>query len=509
MTLRPIYRWEWTLVGGATLLALLLGFSNLGKPSLWHDELVHVFVAKSIAATGEPLLPSGKPYASGAAFNYLLGGAIALFGDSERAVRAPSVIIHACNVLLTFLVLRSLLGKGPALVAAYSLALSPWTVAWSREANFYCLQQFCYVLFVGATWRLTESVERKRLASSSIAAACTYLLGVFSSFHSILFLACTGCYAFVRLIHNRNLRSRWLGLCIATLVVGGATYAIYRMTFSWMDYEVLVRNARFGALLFDSAAPQNYGGLYYYFRFLFANLSTGYYLLALFGFAAMIVREGRQGVFVALAFWAPVLVLTFLIIYRMHRFMYFAYPFYIAGHAYGLIVLVSFLRTANASWRRSLAAILVLAFLGVLSLSTGRLVADSLEVAKGSHETLARLHPRWREPCAYVRQHAADAAVVSTTYLPALYYVGRCDSWFPSRTTRYEAEESGFDGLAGVDDLERFMREHPKGYYIAEYHRLHLYRNDKLKEDVDWVEKNLRYISEASNEDVLVYSWGI
>ncbi|MCL4694123.1 MAG: glycosyltransferase family 39 protein, partial [Candidatus Hydrogenedentes bacterium] len=131
--------WERVAVALAALAALLLGFSNLAAPSLWHDELIHVFVAKGIPDHGLPLLLGGTVFTEGTLYNYLLALQILLFGDGEFAVRAPSVVFNALNVLLTYGILRRLLGGPTAVVAAVALALSPWSIAWARQARFYTL----------------------------------------------------------------------------------------------------------------------------------------------------------------------------------------------------------------------------------------------------------------------------------------------------------------------------------------------------------------------------------
>ena len=132
-------RWEWLIVGVAIGLALALGLSNLGTPSLWHDELIHTFVGKSIAETGRAELPSGTPYRNGTTHNVIIAVMIKMFGMSETTLRLPSVLLASINVLLIYLLTRPLLGRNTALVAAIALALSPWAIAWSREARFYTL----------------------------------------------------------------------------------------------------------------------------------------------------------------------------------------------------------------------------------------------------------------------------------------------------------------------------------------------------------------------------------
>lgn len=494
------------LVALAATLALVLGFANLDGPSLWHDELVHVFVAKNVADTGWPSLPSGRTYVTGSVFNYLLAGSVAIFGDSETAVRAPSVLIAAVNVVLTFLVLQPFLGRPTALIAAFALALSPWSVAWSRQARLYAFQEMLYLLTLWAVWRAMASQKSATALHLWLLAGVCYLLAIFTSFHSILFLAPFGIYALALALYERRLYSRWtlaLGLVAA---VGLGTLVGYLLTFSTVDFITVFKEAHLGGRMRTTGLDIGRVDRYFYIRWLMNNLSTGYFLLALFGFATMTIKEGRRGLFCMLAFWTPVLVLTFLIGYRRPRFMYFAFPLYVAAFSYALVVLARFIATADRSWARGLAAALILAFAARLAVSTVRLVGDSLEAASGADTTLARRHPQWRGPCRYVRNHLDGAAVISTTYLPVLYYVGRIDDWYPSRFIVWEFVESGLDGLKTLEDLKGFVANHPRGFFLAEWQRFGRWR--QLAEDQAWVDDHMKRIEEASSEDVIVYAWG-
>lgn len=500
--------WEWLLVSAAVACALALGFANLGHPSLWHDELVHVFVGKSIAETGKPLLPSGEVYTSGTAFNYVLGAFIALFGSGESAVRTPSVLASGLNVALLYLLLRPLIGRGPALVAAFSLALSPWCVAWSRQARFYAMQQSAYLLFALSVLSLWRSMPKRIAIAPAIGLVASYLLGILSSFHSILFLPLVCAIAGLGVIIDRDMRKRWFALGVLGVVAGIATYGTYRLTFTPLDYTVLTQTSAVGGNLPGLEENRDHSDRYYYFRFLMNNLSQGYFVLALVGFIAMVALEGRRGAFVALAFLAPVLVMTYLIGYRMHRFMYFAYPFYVAAHAYGTVALLRYVVHSQHSAIRSLSAVFVVLFLCMAGVSTFKLLGDTFETASGSDITLARRHPQWRKPCLAVRDRLGEGdAVLCTTYLPSLYYVGRCDEWYPSRYTWPEATESGTPGLAGVAELKEFIKIHPTGYFIAEFARFDRWDGSYLDEDVDWVRANMRLMPALSSEDVSVFYW--
>ncbi len=509
--------WEWGTVLAAAALALALGFANLGAPSLWHDELVHAFVGKAIAETGRAELPSGVPYYSGTTINVILAGVIKLWGMSEAALRTPSVLIAGVNVVLTFFVLRPLLGPATAVIAALAMAVCPWTVAWSREARFYSLQQCLYLVTILAFWRLSEAVGARK-AVSKAAAACiaAYVLSILTSFHSILFLGGIGAYAIFMGLWGRRLRSRWTALVGGIGGAGILALVGFAFLMNDLDREAVWERGGLGGQIVDAGRAHRF----YYTHWLRLNLSNGFFAMAVFGFAAMLVKEGRRGLYAALAFWAPIIILTFFIGYRRPRFMFFVFPFYVAASSYAMVVLADWLRRPKPDrnhrfgfWIRPVAAALVIVFALRLAYSAALLVGDSLDTASGAHLTLARRHPQWKGPCAYVKAHRDDAVVVTTTYLPALYYVGHVDEWYPSRDVWWEVDESGMAGLEGLEDFQRFAAEHPKGYFIAEWWRFERNVADSpwsdFSEDIAWVQANMTRIDEASSEDVSLYAWGM
>lgn len=507
----PIARWEWALAIAAVCVALVLGGANLGAPSLWHDEAVQVLVAKRIAETGEAVLPSGKPHPVAPAFNTVMAAFIRMFGDSEAVVRAPSVLFNACNVLLAFLVVRLLLGRGPAMLAAFAMALSPWTVAWAREARFYTMQQTCYLLFAWAFWKGiqgTEKQSRKEALSPMLFAAAAlgaYLAGLMVSLHSLLFLCVAGLFCAAMAAGDRRMRWRWSALAVATGLIAATTLAVYRLTLPAHDASVVFSAASADAHVYDpaQASPMYYAG------WLWNNLGSGFFLLAVAGTLMMIVREGRRGAYAALAFWGPLLVLSLALAYRRHRFLYFAFPFYTAAFSYAIAVAVPWIFRARCGSRgRKIAAVVAALFIARVAWSGVLLACDSLEAARGADTTLATRHPQYRTPCLYVRERLTpDTMVVADTYVSALYYIGRVDEWFPSARLPSERWEIGTEGLKTLDDLKAFVARHPKGYFIAEWYRFGFFPEQEA--DRAWVNDHMVRIDEASTGDVTLYAWGI
>ena len=498
-----VEKWEILLVAFAVTIALFLGSTNLATPSLWHDEAVQVAVAKNIVATGQPLLPSGRPHAVAPVYNAIMAGFVYLFGSGEGAVRMPSVLFGGVNVVLLYLVTRSLLGRSTALIAAFALALSPWSLAWSRQARFYAFQQTLYLATTGIAWQLFKARDTKRMLGWGTALVAAYLLGIGTSLHSLLFLAGIGAYAFCMMLFDPPDRKRWLIWWLASCLVFALSVFFYWLTLPQMD----------ASIVFSPIATEGVPWLYY-LDWLAGNLGATFFILALAGTVLLLYREKREGLYTALCFWGPVLVLSVFITYRKHRFMYFAFPFYGVLFSYALIRMSAFVRTTFSApatrktvWHVA-GAVLIVLFGARTAWSAIRLVGNSFSVARGNDTTLATRHPQFRKPCEYVRTHLTnDTTVLTDTFVTVLYYVGRVDNWYPNRCIPGEYWEAGPMGLKDVRELQEYIVQHPKGFFICEWFRF--WHSPVLKEDVDWVDANMKRIDEACSGDVRVYSWGM
>ena len=319
-------------------------------------------------------------------------------------------------------------------------------------------------------------------------------------------------YVMLMAVLEKSWRSKWVWYTVGIGMVGLLTIASFTGLMNPLDKQAVVDRGGLGGHIVDPerAARQ------YYALWLRLNHSMGFYILAMIGFVTMLVKEKRKGFYVMLAFWIPILILSFFIGYRRPRFMFFAFPFYVAAFSYALVVFGSWLKTSvpnpkSSPAERVIAGLLVV-FLLRLSWSGVQLVSDSLDAAQGSHVTLARRHPQWKAPAAWVKERLdPDIVVITTTYLPVLYYVGRVDNWYPTRALWWEVDESGIDDLKELEDLQAYVEEHPKGYFIAEWWRfdknLGPWLGGEFDRDIQWVHENMTLMSEASSEDVWVYAW--
>jgi uncharacterized membrane protein len=125
--------WVAIAAGLAILSAILLPANLLTSQRFHHDEALYATWALQITSGADPWLahtPIDKP----PLFLYLVAGAMGLLGATETAARIPSLLATALTVGLTFWLGRKLYGAGVAVVAAWLVALSPFTILFAPTA---------------------------------------------------------------------------------------------------------------------------------------------------------------------------------------------------------------------------------------------------------------------------------------------------------------------------------------------------------------------------------------
>ncbi|HEX7006440.1 MAG TPA: glycosyltransferase family 39 protein [Alphaproteobacteria bacterium] len=131
-------------------LAAALRWHQIAAMPLWLDEVIswhraqlpfEALVADSLANMHLPT------------YFLLLGGVTSVFGDSELALRMPSLVFGVLSVLIAFFAGRAALGPAAGLVAAVLMALSPFQVMYGQEARAYTAATLMLTI---ALWGLIE-----------------------------------------------------------------------------------------------------------------------------------------------------------------------------------------------------------------------------------------------------------------------------------------------------------------------------------------------------------------
>jgi mannosyltransferase len=119
----------------------------LGNQQLFRDEATSWYLASH--SLGD-ILRLGAQETFPPLYVVLLHGWMALFGDSEAALRLPSVIAGIATVIVTWRWARSAIGETEAWIAGIVVAFSPLLVANARDARMYSLE----CMFATSAWWL-------------------------------------------------------------------------------------------------------------------------------------------------------------------------------------------------------------------------------------------------------------------------------------------------------------------------------------------------------------------
>lgn len=116
---------QWLPIGLILLLAGGLYFWQLGKESLWIDELLSLERARNLNL----YVPR--------VFYYVTLKFWMIWGNSDAWLRGISVLFGLGSIVLTYQLGRRLRGETEALVAALLLALSPLFIHQAQEVRMY------------------------------------------------------------------------------------------------------------------------------------------------------------------------------------------------------------------------------------------------------------------------------------------------------------------------------------------------------------------------------------
>lgn len=139
---------------------VFLRFSELDNPSFWIDEgyssIVSYFV--SLWYNTVPI------HFSQAFFTFFQSISFSVLGYGDWSARIPSFVFGIFSMILAYVFSRDLLDghryrNYGALFIAFLFTFSDWQVLWSREARFYELLSFIYLLNVYFLWKYIRAFE--------------------------------------------------------------------------------------------------------------------------------------------------------------------------------------------------------------------------------------------------------------------------------------------------------------------------------------------------------------
>ncbi len=193
---------------------------HLSAASLWTDEIfsryyADLFGLRYLVTDGLSIEPTPPTY------SLLLRGWIALWGDSEAALRSLSVVACAACVLVIYALGRELGGRLQGLLGALLFALCPMSLYFAQEARVYAILMLAAAMVL---WAIAVFQRDPR----STKAAAAYLIGgtlcLYLHATAILFIAACGAAVWLALLTQgsggREALLRWTVLNTIVLAFG-------------------------------------------------------------------------------------------------------------------------------------------------------------------------------------------------------------------------------------------------------------------------------------------------
>ena len=116
------------------ILGLILRLYHLGAASLSADEILTVFRAKF---SFNELITSLKVHPP--LYYIILRPWVKIFGDSEFAIRFPSLVFSVLTIIFVFKLAKELFNEKVGLISAFLLSIWPYSINYAQEARPYAI----------------------------------------------------------------------------------------------------------------------------------------------------------------------------------------------------------------------------------------------------------------------------------------------------------------------------------------------------------------------------------
>jgi hypothetical protein len=184
---RPFWHWSNGVILGLTLVAFALYLYQLDGQSIWRDEALSIVRARQplslLLANRNVVQGVESPDLHPPLYFLLLRGWRTLAGESEFALRFPSLVAAVLSIALFGRVGRRIWGRETGLWAAALATLSPFYLWYAQEIRMYTLLVWESLLLLYTLWPLLQAkVPPRDYAWFGLVAAVTvytHYTGVF------------------------------------------------------------------------------------------------------------------------------------------------------------------------------------------------------------------------------------------------------------------------------------------------------------------------------------------
>lgn len=381
------------------ILAFMLRLQSLAFQSLWRDEADAVRFA--LAPLPDVIKTFSQPGFNGPLYFLMLRGWIGLAGQSEFAIRFPSLLFGVIGIALIYSLGTRLFSRPIGLIAATLLAVSGYHVWYSQEAKMYTL---ITALALAAIYCLRRGLEDGRTRCWIGVVVCASL-AMYAHILAALLIPVEVLLAVTWWPRADQLRRRRLKPALLSLALLTAPYlplAVWQLPLVFQPGETGFNHYTLGEMLNILSGAYTRGLLNSLDDTWVAIVAGLAAALALWGVLTRLSKNDRAPAAAGLAIWLalPVLAIWFVSLTRplfTDRYVIWIMPAYYLAIALGLDA-VWHARSATPLMQRTVRAAAALSWIvligaGALSINTQATVPYKSDFRSAAKMVAAAIQP--------------------------------------------------------------------------------------------------------------------
>jgi 4-amino-4-deoxy-L-arabinose transferase-like glycosyltransferase len=526
------------------------GLANLGLGS---DEPIHIYPAKSILETGEPLLPSGIKYSRALPFTYSVALSFKLFGINEISARLPSVIFGTLSIILIFFIGKEFFGTMVGLVSALLLAFIPFEIAWSRTCRMYSMYQFFFLFGFFAFYRGFESEKAGNSKSEPPKKSLLARIPIISQWNLDLgWLFLSGILLIIAfaiqpevLIFGVSISMYLLSMTIITLITRGYKQTLRSKYFSFFLFSLacaIIALSIPGVFdLISELHKFNPAWSKYiknntpatYFNFLVSPIMFPIMAFFILGAVQACIRGNKPGFYTVVSLGVPLVIHSFFVRFRAPRYIYDIFPLILLISSYSICnVFSDEFKTLYITIQRNFKIgfqyesvrrlfpvfAVLLFFLCFFPISPGLRNGIMITKRYQTESYGGEYNADWKVACDYLRKHYQSGdVIVASIPLAADFYKcghveymlnnGEIDQFRKLDGSRFMLDVfSNAKAIVNLDDLKEVLSTSPSLWIISDGQRFN--GPGSTPDDVrDFITKNLTRHSTKADDSIFIFKW--
>lgn len=500
-----------------TICGFFLRIYHLSTQSFWIDEAISSNAAAALIQHGTPSFPSGVVYMRSILNTFLISLSFRIFDISEFSARFPSVIFGTLTIPLVYLIGNKLGNRKIALIAALFITFSVMEITWSRQARMYQQLQFFYLVSLYFFYEFNRNYQERKNKSKRNLSLVLTILSVTAAVlsHEFGYLLILVLVPWFFIVNFKEIKNNWKDLGYIISIVGFLIFILFLIFLisKFMKLDILriisdlLINNRFGSIDYLDA----------YLYILTDNLSVFFYL-AIIGAVLHLKKNWMSTSLLIISFVIPFYFISYYVNMPATRYLYFIFPILLIFSSYFFVFLIELAQKYSENRSTKIGSILiafVVCSMLLIMLSSPQvfMISPQEDLDLGVNAPRADFKMAYN----YIKEnmHSNDV-IIDTWPAVSLFYMGKSDYWLAFEAfgmglgTNSLIVNSGSNEIYAnapviynLDQLKEVAAKFDRGWIVID-NTAWIRISPDIQKFI-----NDRFQLEASNGNIMIYSWGL